>query len=111
MTKAELKYLSEFEQNFKTAIYSNYTRNIVKSKLEKMLEIYVKETGRDYNLCTHCSSSILSFLKLIGKVYFDAVQEGLETKLEDSEIQKPVAKMENKIKKTKSINVKHKSST
>lgn len=101
MTKADLKYLSEFENNFKTAINSNYTRNIVRSKLEKMLEIYNRETGKDYNLCTHCSTSILSFLKLIGKVYFDAVQEGFETKLEDSNLQIPVAKKENKSKKNK----------
>lgn len=111
MTKQELNFLKEFENNFKTAIHSNYSRNIVKSKLEKMLEIYVKETGKDYNLCTHCTTSVLEFLKLMGNVYFKIVQEGLETEVKTNELQKPVAKMENKSKKNKSINVKHKSST
>lgn len=99
MTQEELKFLSEFEPNFKTAIYSNYSRNIVKSKLTKMLEIYKRVTGRDYNLCTHCNTSILSFLKLIGKVYFDSVQEGTEPNLETNELEKPVTKKENKKKK------------
>ena len=104
MTQEELQFLSEFEPNFKTAINSNYSRNIPKSKLEKMVEIYKRETGRNYSLCTHCTTSILTFLRLIGELYFDTVQEGNETKLEINELQKTVTKMENKKKKMKKKN-------
>lgn len=71
MTQEDIKFLSEYESNFKTAINSNYTRNILKSPLLKMLDIYQRETGKTYNLCTHCTVSVLAFLKVIGKMYFD----------------------------------------
>lgn len=102
MTKEDISYLSEFENNFRTAINSNYSRNIIKSKLEKMLEIYKRVTGRDYTLCTHCSSSILLFLKLIGQVYFDAVQKGNETEVNINELQNVVTDKENnKVKRSR----------
>ena len=102
MTKEDISYLSEFENNFRTAINSNYSRNIIKSKLEKMLEIYKRATGRDYTLCTHCTSSILLFLRLIGEVYFNAVQKGNETVLETNELQNVVTDKENnKVKRSR----------
>lgn len=104
MTKEDIQFLSEFEPNFKTAINSNYSRNIVKSKLEKMLEIYKRETGRNYSLCTHCTTSILTFLRLIGELYFDTVQDGTEPNLKINELQKTVTNMENKKKKMKKKN-------
>ena len=104
MTKEDIQFLSEFEPNFKTAINSNYSRNIVKSKLEKMLEIYKRVTGRNYSLCTHCTTSILTFLRLIGELYFDTVQDGTEPNLKINELQKTVTNMENKKKKMKKKN-------
>lgn len=104
MTKEDIQFLSEFESNFKTAINSNYSRNIVKSKLEKMLEIYKRVTGRNYSLCTHCTTSILTFLRLIGELYFDTVQDGNETNMNINELQKTVTDMENKKKKNRKKN-------
>lgn len=102
MTQEDIKYLEAYEQNFTTAINSNYSRNIVSSALDRMLEIYQKETGTSYRLCKSCTSSVLSFLKQIGKLYFKAVQEGKETKVTDNELEKVVTQMENKkVKKTK----------
>lgn len=102
MTQEDIKYLEAYEQHFKTAINSNYTRNVVSSALDRMLEIYQKETGTPYRLCKSCTSSILNFLKQIGKLYFKAVQEGKETKVTDNELEKSVTQMENKkVKKTK----------
>lgn len=109
MTQEEIVFLKEYEPNFTTAINSNYSRNIVKSKLLKMLDIYKRETGRDYNLCTHCSTSILAFLKLIGKVYFDKVQEGNEPILEISELQNVVTEKENNKRKNTKKNGKYSS--
>lgn len=108
MTKEEIKFLEQFENNFTTAIKSNYARNIVKRDLLKMLEIYKRETGRDYNLCTHCPNSVLLFLRLLGEVYFDIVQKGNEQVLEISELQNVVTEKENnKSKKSKMKNAKH----
>lgn len=99
MTNKELEFLSEYEQHFKTAINSNYTRNIVKSALEKMLDIYQRESGKQYKLCTRCPVSILGFLKVVGKMYFDIVQRGNEPVLEINDLQETVTKTENKKEK------------
>lgn len=96
MTQEDIKYLEAYEQNFTTAINSNYSRNIVSSALDRMLEIYQRETGTSYRLCKSCTSSVLNFLKQIGKLYFKAVQEGKETKVTDNELEKSVTNMENK---------------
>lgn len=102
MTKEDLKYLKSYEDNFRTAMNSSYTRNVVGSALDKMLEIYRKETGINYSLCKHCSSSVVSFLKVMGKVYFNAVQEEKEPDVITNELEKVVTQMENKkVKKTK----------
>lgn len=94
ISKENFKWLSQFESNFRTAINSNYTRNILESQLRKMVEIYELSTGKKYNLCYHCSSSILAFLKVIGKIYLD--QKGNETQLKDKELENKVAKKEKK---------------
>lgn len=99
MSQEDITFLREFENNFNTAIYANYTRCILKRDLLKMLEIYKRVTGREYNLCTHCSQSVLAFLKLLGKVYFETDQKGNETVLEINELQKTVTKKENNRKK------------
>ena len=110
MTQEDIKYLEAYEQHFKTAINSNYTRNVVSSALDRMLEIYQKETGTSYRLCKSCTSSILNFLKQIGKLYFKVVQDGKETNVTVNELEKVVTQkersectqMENKkVKKTK----------
>lgn len=100
MTQEDLKYLKQFEPNFKTAIKSNYTRNIVKSNLENMLNIYQKETGTKYNLCYHCPTSVLKFIQTVGKFYFNLVQDGNEPTLKTKELQNTVTKKENKKEKT-----------
>ena len=94
INKENMKWLSQFESNFNTAIKSNYTRNILESQLRKMVEIYELSTGKKYSLCYHCSSSILAFLKVIGKIYLD--QKGNEQELKTKELKNKVAKMEKK---------------
>lgn len=99
MTKEELKYLSQFETNFNTAIKSNYSRNVLESQLRKMVEIYEKVTGNKYPLCYHCSSSVLGFLKDMGKIYLD--HKGKEPKVNINELEKVVTQKENKRGKKK----------
>lgn len=68
MTKEEIQYLSQFERNYYTALNSNYTSAIWNDDLNEMLKIYKKYKG-DYNLCKHCSASILAFVKKVGLMY------------------------------------------
>lgn len=110
MTVEEIEYLKQFENNFKTAIESNYSRNVVPSALRKMLDIYQRETGKKYSLCTHCPTSILGFLKTIGKVYFKIVQEGNEPILIINELNETVTDLENNEVKIEKRNGKHSSS-
>lgn len=89
MLREDYEYLKQFENNFNTAIKSNYTRNIAQSKLEKILEIYQKDVGDKYKVCLHCSTSVVAFLKDVGKLYF-SVQEGFENNMIDNEIDEKV---------------------
>ena len=94
MTQEDIKWLKQFESNFKTAINSNYSRNILDSQLRKMVEIYESITGKKYNLCYHCSTSILGFLKDMGRIYFQKVQAGNEPDVNINELEKSVTEME-----------------
>ena len=66
----------------------------MESQLRKMVEIYELETGKKYSLCMHCSTAVLYFLKDMGKLYFEAVQEGLEQELKTNELEKTVTMTE-----------------
>ena len=107
-TQEDILYLSKFESNFNTAIKANYTRNIPKKDIEKMVEIYNRVNGKTLKLCTYCSSSVLSFLKDIGQQYFNAVQKGIEPQLETNELAKEVAVTEDTdVAKVKEDNTKN----
>ena len=107
-TQEDIQYLSKFESNFNTAIKANYTRNIPKKDIEKMVEIYNRVNGKTLKLCTYCSSSVLSFLKDIGQQYFNAVQKGIEPQLETNELAKEVAVTEDTdVAKVKEDNTKN----
>lgn len=98
MTKEDIKWLSKFETNFNTAIKSNYSRNILEGSLIKMKEIYEMETGKKFSLCVHCTGNVLELLRLVGKLYFEAVQEGLEQELKTNELENKVTKKESNAK-------------
>ena len=107
-TQEDIQYLSKFESNFNTAIKANYTRNIPKKDIEKMVEIYNRVNGKTLKLCSYCSSSVLYFLKDIGQQYFNAVQKGIEPQLETNELAKEVAVTEDTdVAKVKEDNTKN----
>lgn len=70
MTKQELKYLSNFEDNFYTAIKSSFSRNISRSHLEKFSEIIEKETGKPTNTNYNCSVCALNLIKKMAELYY-----------------------------------------
>ena len=69
ITQEEMKWLEAYENNFICATKANYTRNIPQSQLARMKEIYEREKGVKFNLCTHCSSSILRLVKAMAVLY------------------------------------------
>lgn len=70
MTKQEFKYLSQFEENFYTAIQSNFSRNISRSNLERFSEIIEKETGKTINTNYNCSVCALNLIKKMADIYY-----------------------------------------
>lgn len=94
MSSEDIKWLSQFEKNFRTAINSNYSRNILNSQLKKMVDIYEGITGKKYNLCYHCASAVLGFLQDMGKIYFEKVQDGFETEVNINELDESVTELE-----------------
>lgn len=70
ITKEEMDFLSRYENNFKCALGADYTRPIPEVHLKRMVEIYEREKGiNKYNICYHCSSSILRFVKAMAVLY------------------------------------------
>lgn len=64
-TQEQMNVLSQFENNFYTAIHAGYSRNITGEKIHIMEETSgLKCSNRS---CTHC---VLMFLKTIGEKYF-----------------------------------------
>lgn len=106
-TEEDIQYLKKFESNFNTAIKTSYTRNVPRKDIEKMLDIYNRVNGKTLNICTYCTSSILSFLKDIGQQYFNAVQKGNEQQLKTNELEKEVTNSVDNTKECTTTNTKN----
>lgn len=102
MTKEDIKWLRQFETNFNTAIKSNYSRNILEGSLIKMKEIYEMETGKKFSLCVHCTGNVLELLRLVGNLYFNAVQEETKTNELENKVAKKESNAKQKHKRSKS---------
>lgn len=70
-TKEELDFLKNYENNFKTAINSGYSRNVEPRYANQIKAIYDAATGGDYGLNASCSHCMLTFLKAVGHKYFE----------------------------------------
>ena len=69
MTQEQLNILSKYESNFKTALEHNYTKNIPSRELDVLQKIYEEHINNTYHFCKHCATSILNFMKRLGKAY------------------------------------------
>lgn len=72
LSKKELEILDKYESNFKTALRSNYTRNIPSAELDILINIYKRVTpnSESFKVCKYCSSAVLSFIQCLGKIYY-----------------------------------------
>lgn len=85
MTKQDLHYLSNFEDNFYTATRSNFSRNISRSHLEKFSEIVEKETGKAQNINFNCSICALNLIKKMAELYYKEKNKNKEKEVKEKE--------------------------
>ena len=71
LVDSEINMIKTYEDRLKTAVFSDYARNIISSDLEQLRLIYNKIIGKDYRLNKSCSVCQLNFLKLLGRWWFD----------------------------------------
>lgn len=99
--------LKRFENNFGTAIRSNYTRNIVVKDRRRLNEIYNDLTGTDKRLPVTCRNCLLMMLQYLGKAYFEyKSREPEEEKEEEAKEvgQEPAAEEKPKRVRRKEVN-------
>ena len=71
MTKQDRSFLKEYELNFKTAVNSDYSRNMPRASLEEIEKVVFDETGKTLNTNYNCSHCIMKLLKEAAKLYFN----------------------------------------
>ena len=100
---SEINMLRKYEERFRTAVFSDYSRNIISQDLEQLRLIYNKIHNTDYRLNKSCSTCQLNFLKLLGRWWFDnkenliTVQEKSFTVVEEPEPILKINELENKV--------------
>lgn len=70
MNNKDFNFLKNFDENFYTAIQSNFSRNISRSNLERFSEIIEKETGKQNNVNYNCSVCCLTLIKKMADIYY-----------------------------------------
>ena len=65
------RLLSKYEQNLKTALYSDYSRNMPRASLVEIEKVVFDETGKSLNTNYNCSHCIMKLLKEAAKLYFN----------------------------------------
>ena len=83
-TKEQLKILSAWEENFRTAVKAKWARNPWRTALRVIYDIFTQATGDRRRFSDNCSTCILNLLTDCGKLYFDdtlrAAMDNLPTK-------------------------------
>ena len=71
----QLKTLSAWEENFRTAVKAQWARNPGSRNLRVIYDIYTSATGDKRRFNDNCNHCILSLLQDCGKVYFQDLEE------------------------------------
>lgn len=104
-TTDQLETLSQWEENFRTAVRARWARNPGRSGLRVIYDIYTSATGDRRRFSDNCSTCILSLLTDCGRIYFQDITEAAMTKESTKEVKvsqeaaKPVRKA--RVKTTK----------
>lgn len=71
----QLKTLSAWEDNFRTAVKAQWARNPGSNALRVIHGIYTSATGDQRRFNDNCNHCILSLLQDCGKIYFQDLEE------------------------------------
>ena len=74
-TTEQLETLSQWEENFRTAVRAKWARNPGRSALRVIYDIYTSATGDRRRFSDNCSQCILSLLTDCGNAYFKDITE------------------------------------
>ena len=93
-TKDQLEVLSQWEENFKTAVNSGWARNPGRINLRTIYDIYSGAlNNRSIPFNANCQHCIVNLLKAVGKIYF-ADKEQLQLEFEKENGRKVETKVE-----------------
>lgn len=77
--KEQLEALKPYEDNFRTAVYSDWSRYPGKAGLDTIHRIWAEATGEERRVNYVCQNCILTMLKDCGRLYFSSRQAYLES--------------------------------
>lgn len=70
--KPTYKNLSQYEDRFYTAVYSDYVRNIGSRELTDLISTYNEITGNHLTISNpSCGACVLRVFRTIGRYYYD----------------------------------------
>ena len=75
LTQEQINTLSQWEENFRTAVKAQWARNPGSRNLRVIYDIYTSATGDKRRFNDNCNHCILSLLQDCGKVYFQDLEE------------------------------------
>lgn len=81
----QLKTLSAWEENFRTAVKADWARNPGRNGLRVIYDIYTQMTGDQRRFNDNCNHCILSLLKDCGRLYFQDL-EAKDKKVEEKAV-------------------------
>lgn len=70
MTQEQYKFLNRFKDNFKTAAFNGYSRNISRPDRRRLRQIYEELSGKKHEGNIYCSECLVDML-IILKEYYD----------------------------------------
>ena len=79
-TTDQLETLSQWEENFRTAVRARWARNPGRSGLRVIYDIYTSATGDNRRFSDNCNHCILSLLTDCGRIYFQDTTEAAMNK-------------------------------
>lgn len=79
-TTDQLETLSQWEENFRTAVRARWARNPGRLGLRVIYDIYTAATGDQRRFSDNCNHCILSLLTDCGRIYFQDITEAAMTK-------------------------------
>lgn len=94
LTEEQIQTLSQWEDNFRTAVCSSWTRNPGRAGLQVIHQIYTQVTGDTRRLNTNCNHCILSLVKDCGRLYFQDKEELIAAKNAEVFVEKTKAEAE-----------------